>query len=172
MEEIWKDVEGFEGRFRVSNIGRVISINGRCKGEVFMKTTIEKSTGYNQVVLQGCGKRIYERVHTLVAKHFVNGRSEINNCVNHLDGNKLNNHYTNLEWTTMGFNISHAYKMGLINANGEMSSNAKIGEFDVLRIRELAHFKVSRRKILKILQLPINERHVSDIINKVCWKSV
>jgi hypothetical protein len=53
--------------------------------------------------------------HRIVALYFVDGCSDERNIINHIDGNKLNNHYTNLEWCTNSENLKHAWKTGLMN---------------------------------------------------------
>lgn len=69
--------------------------------------------GYRAVSI--FGKSTY--CHRLVAEHFLD--TPTNQCVNHKDGNKLNNHYTNLEWVTFKENSEHASKTGLINRHSE-----------------------------------------------------
>lgn len=101
--EIWKDIEGFDGLYRVSNLGKVFSIrrNKILKGKV-------DRYGYQCVVLWN-GKNNYRTVHRLVASAFV-PKVEGRNVVNHLDCDKLNNNADNLEWTTVKENTIHAYK--------------------------------------------------------------
>lgn len=97
-DEIWKVIED---NYEVSSIGRVKS------GNLLLKL---RKTNYYRIHI---GKRI-ERVHRLVAKAFVeNPNPEIYNIVNHKDGNKYNNHYTNLEWCTHQMNIIHSIETGL-----------------------------------------------------------
>ena len=65
------------------------------------------------------GKRRYLRVHRLVAKYFVyNPKPNEYDIVNHIDGNKINNNYTNLEWCNISENTQHAYDMGLVKDRG------------------------------------------------------
>lgn len=73
-------------------------------------------TGYKRVTLSqfGVPKRVF--VHRLVATHFVDNPNNLN-IVNHLDGDKTNNHYKNLEWTTHKLNLKHALVMGLRDMN-------------------------------------------------------
>ena len=64
-------------------------------------------------------KRRYLRVHRLVAKYYVENPNPLEyDIVNHKDGNKLNNHYTNLEWCDISINTQHAYDSGLIKDRG------------------------------------------------------
>lgn len=64
------------------------------------------------------GKRHY--IHRLVATSFVPGIGGCN-CVNHIDGNKLNNHYSNLEWTTFAGNTKHAWDNGLMRSRRSLN---------------------------------------------------
>jgi hypothetical protein len=115
MVEEWKDIEGFEQFYCVSNIGRVKSLNrvtqdGRhLKGALM--TCSKGKTGYRFVKLRKSGKvQVY--VHRLVAQAFIGVIPEGYN-VNHKDGNKANNCVTNLEIVTCSENTIHAYRTGL-----------------------------------------------------------
>lgn len=99
MEEIWKDIKGYEGKYQVSNLGNVKSLNYKKQG--FQKLlTPEISYGYPLVQLYDKkGNRRRVRIHRLVAEAFVNNPNPDKfNIINHIDENKLNNLYTNLEW--------------------------------------------------------------------------
>lgn len=68
--------------------------------------------GYHRVhLIDDNGKRKAVSVHRLVASHFVRGRSKTKKEVNHIDGNKSNNHYSNLEWCTRKHNMLHARRV-------------------------------------------------------------
>ena len=114
--EDWKDIEGFEGYYTISNWGNVYSctryVNNRLVGGKILKPGID-SDGYKIVTLcDGNAKRKTRTVHRLVAEAFVDNIIG-GNQVNHIDGNKLNNSYTNLEWCDSLHNIRHAIKSGL-----------------------------------------------------------
>lgn len=120
MEEIWKDIDGYEGYYQISNIGRVKSlareskskaVSTQIRAEKVMKNGIT-IWGYPKIVLQLNGKTKTISIHRLVAKHFVS-TIDGKNVVNHIDGNKTNNVFTNLEWVTIGENQKHAYDIGL-----------------------------------------------------------
>ena len=100
--EVWKDIQGFEGLYRVSNTGKVFSV----RRGILLKGKIDRY-GYLAVVLWN-GKNNYRTVHRLVAGAFVPSKDGCN-VVNHLDCNKLNNSADNLEWTTVQGNTKHAY---------------------------------------------------------------
>lgn len=111
--EIWKDIKGFEGRYQVSNTGKVKSLRfGGHNGERLMKLS-EHHSGYLIVQLGKHPSKTYH-VHALVAKTFIppiDGKL----IVNHIDGNKHNNCTDNLEWVTYKENTEHAIKTGLRN---------------------------------------------------------
>lgn len=100
MEEIWKDIEGYEGIYQVSNIGRVKCVqNHKCLNQYTSK-------GYKLVSLRKEGVFKSVSVHRLVAKAFCNGYFE-GAVVNHKDENPLNNNAENLEWCTRSYNATY-----------------------------------------------------------------
>lgn len=102
MEEIWKDVQGFEGRYQVSNMGRVRNSKSL---HIFNPSTYQ---GYKRVTLVNNKKeRKTIHVHRLVAIAFVEGYSD-GLEVNHIDENRHNNVSTNLEWISHAKNVVHA----------------------------------------------------------------
>lgn len=130
--EIWKDVVGFEGLYKVSNYSRVKSLkrtvinsNNNCKmpvKEIILKTTSDKY-GYKFIFLARDSTRKLGRIHRVSATAFI-PNPENKPFVNHIDGNKLNNHISNLEFVTAKENTQHALRTGLIKT-GENRYNAK-----------------------------------------------
>lgn len=130
MEEIWKDIEGYEGLYQVSNMGRVRSIDrviyqehegitySRLMNGRMLKYNNDKQ-GYLLVHLSKNGKRICKKVHRLVAEAFLENKDS-KEYVNHIDGNKQNNVVYNLEWVTPSENNIHAYKTKLSTPNLNM----------------------------------------------------
>lgn len=134
MEEIWKDIEGFEGLYQVSNLGRVKSLERYVyHGDKAMlrKERIRRpydNQGYWNLTINKDGKEYHTTIHQLVAKAFV-PNPDNKPVVNHIDGDKKNNRADNLEWVTVAENARHAIKMGLISAeqcriNGRKSIDA------------------------------------------------
>jgi hypothetical protein len=125
MEE-WKDICDFVGAYQVSNIGRVRSldrlltnskgVSSNVKGRV-LKPQVSGS-GYYFVQL-GVGKA--KQIHRLVALAFLPTTSN-KSQVNHIDGNKLNNHVDNLEWVSCSDNHKHSYE----NLDRKLHSKSKI----------------------------------------------
>jgi len=113
--EIWKDINGFEGYYQISNYGNVRSLD-RFDGIRNKKSQsiipVLKYNGYLQVGLRKNGTRKYLSVHRLVALHFIDN-PENKTQVNHIDCNKQNNHVSNLEWVSSKENLLHARKHGL-----------------------------------------------------------
>jgi len=117
MNEIWKDIVGYEGCYQVSNLGNVKSFISTYNGNRFYPKELilrqYSNKGYLRVALtDSFGKVKYYLVHRLVLTVFL-GYSELD--VNHIDGNKKNNRVENLEWVTKSENQIHAYKTGLQN---------------------------------------------------------
>lgn len=131
--EVFKDIEGFEGLYQISNLGNVKSLKG--VRERILKAN-PNTYGYLQVGLQKDGKRYARTVHRLVAMAFL--PNEYNKPdVNHLDGDKYNNCVDNLEWATEKENVNHAVETGLLNTRGSGSPLAKLTDEDVKYIRKV-----------------------------------
>lgn len=114
MDEIWKDIKGFEGCYQISNKGRVKSlgryVNAKANNKQYIKEKIRKTNnttaGYEYVVLTKTNVRKTLLVHRLVAEAFVEN-PENKTCVNHIDENKSNNSSTNLEWCDYSYNNTY-----------------------------------------------------------------
>ena len=135
MEEIWKEHDNFEnyefsnfGRFRKSDTKRML------KQSVSIDRTNNRKSGYVRRPIKNrhTNKDQNVRIHRIVAELFVENDDPINKVtVNHIDGNKINNHYTNLEWMSVADNNRHAHMTGL-------SDNAtKLNKEKVIIIRNL-----------------------------------
>lgn len=109
-EEDWKDIEGFEGSYQVSNKGNVRRINSlrmKCDIEVhILKPHKCKSNGYLTVALSKNGKRYHKTIHRLVANEFLPNPQNLP-CINHKDETKTNNNVCNLEWCTYKYNANY-----------------------------------------------------------------
>jgi hypothetical protein len=111
-EEIWKPIEGYEGRYQVSSLGRVRSYRKIKKDYVILKNVERKGYYRNYVG----GKMI--STHILVAQAFIENKDN-KPYINHKNGDKMDNRMENLEWCTRSENAHHAYSMGLMKQGQE-----------------------------------------------------
>ena len=119
MEE-WKDIKGFEGLYKVSNYGNIMSVEryvNTCHKDVMrlipnrLLVPHKTKTGYLKVWLYRNGKKKKYSVHRLVAMAFIDN-PENKPCVNHIDNNRENNNVNNLEWCTYKENSQWAEIQG------------------------------------------------------------
>ena len=119
MEEIWRDIEGYEGLYQVSNLGRVKALKKTIIKRIYkynLKERIKKHmpspVGYCMVSLTKNSEERKQTVHRLVACAFI-PNPENKPQVNHINGTKSDNRVENLEWCTSQENNIHAVKTGL-----------------------------------------------------------
>jgi len=178
MQEIWKDVVGFEGLYRVSNLGNVKGMSKswvcgmhgsiRIKPESILKLSID-SNGYNQVWMAKSGKGRHYLVHRLVAKAFL-GNPENKKDVNHKNGKKIDNNLINLEWCTRSENVIHAFKNNLIKPLcGSKHKMSKLKEDDIFKIRELAG-QYTKTELAEMFG--VGRRSINNIVNYKSWTHI
>ena len=139
MEEIWKDIAGYEGRYQISNYGRVLSVQRkenswhgpatRTIPQRILKQS-ENRDGYFIIVLRNNGKKKTFRTNRLVAEAFIPNPNKLP-CVNHKDENRKNNLADNLEWCTPQYNDLYGNrnkKLSLVNCKqvGQYSKNEEL----------------------------------------------
>ena len=118
-QEIFKDIQGYEGKYQVSNKGQVKSIAKN--KDLILKQSSKNKRGYSYPTVDlydKYGKMKTFRVHRLVSETFIPNPYNLP-CVNHKDGDKTNNNVTNLEWCTYSENTKHAYDTNLISPHME-----------------------------------------------------
>lgn len=142
MEEVWEDIKGYEGLYKISNLGRVKSLERwiyNVNRKYLSKEKILKPIkvgNYLGVQLSFKGKSEKFYIHRLVCEHFIikiDGKTN----VNHIDGNKENNVVDNLEWCNQSENNYHAFNNGLINSVGEKHHYAIYSDDEVKELRKL-----------------------------------
>lgn len=169
--EIWKEIEGYNGKYLISNHGRIKSFSQKVRNrfpEGFITLGNIDTTRY-YVFRLGTSKtdRIGIRVHTLVATYFKEKPTNAE-CVNHLDGNRLNNHHSNLEWCTLSENIKHAVRTGLMDLKGEKHPHAKLTESNVIEMRRLRNEEgLIYQEIAN--RFGIERRQASDVVRGINW---
>lgn len=182
LQEIWLPIAGYEGAYEVSNFGNVRSLDRKIetsnrwgqtiarlsKGRI-LKTSPDKD-GYTTVGLFVNGKGSTQRIHKLVAQAFLGDRPK-NFDINHIDGNKANNHISNLEYCTKSQNSKHAFKIGLRQTlKGSKSKTAKLIEADIPKIRERLNAGDSQKEIAK--DYGVNNRTISAIKIGKIWAHI
>lgn len=159
---IWKDIDNFIGLYKINNLGDIFSI----KKNKILK--IDNSIGYSRITLHKHGKSKKFLVHRLLAIAFILN-NENKKCINHKDGNKLNNRLDNLEWCTYTENNQHAIDVGLRAVKlGEESPHHKLNKKTVIEIRHQLDKGLSQRKIAKLFN--ISQSAVQMINVKKTWK--
>lgn len=174
MDEIWETIDGTDEKYSVSNTGFVRSngffANTRGGGKRFVQPRIMKS-GYNGsgYLHVGCGRnKLYRTIHRLVATAFIQNSDNLE-FVNHKDGNKKNNHVSNLEWCTRQQNEDHAFATGLKNSTGSNNAMAKLTDDKVLFI--LTNYsKIPDADICSMFNIHLAT--LQRIVNRKIWKHV
>lgn len=180
--EIWKDVPGYEGRYQVSNIGNVKSLDRGIQyrpneiryriGRVLSFDVHRK--GYLRVCIEG--KKFM--VHRLVSMAFIPNPFNLPE-VNHKDLDKKNNRVENLEWVTSSQNVRHAEALGAFKKNreslrirttGSNHKNAVLNEKLVLKIR--AHYEEIGSIVKTAKHFGLNKGTVDSVLRRKSWKHI
>jgi hypothetical protein len=142
-------------RYEISKNGIIRNLNNKK-----IKSQYVSDSGYYMVTFSYDNKSKPQRVHRLIASTFIENPNNYR-FINHIDGNKLNNSISNLEWCTHSHNMKHAFDTGLINNTGIKNGMSKLTKENVIQIKVMLKngfsqqkiadkFKVSRSCILKI----------------------
>ena len=158
FEIAMKDIVGFEGLYAITNDGRVWSYPKEAHNNLKGKwLSNDKSNRYHQVCLMKDGSKYKRTIHKLVATAFCEGFDD-SLQVNHIDGDKLNNNASNLEWVSASDNRLHAWKTGLQTATEAHKASARkqavarrlFSDVQIREIRILPHFGRTQRKIAEM----------------------
>lgn len=145
--ELIRPVPGYEGRYSVTSHGRVFSHWYRQNHRTVELSQTTHPEGYKRVKFPLGYPGSHIKVHRLVAMAFHPNPNNFDQ-VNHIDGNKGNNHYLNLEWTNNSGNQRHAFDTGLQNdRKGENHNMHKLTEVQVLEIRRLLKAGYKRKAL-------------------------
>ncbi|HFI4796497.1 TPA: NUMOD4 domain-containing protein [Elizabethkingia anophelis] len=139
---IWKPVVGYEEKYHVSEFGLVLNI---LNNKILKQGYNHK--GYPKVTLYEKSKTKTVFVHRIVAFAFIDNPQN-KETVNHKDGNKLNNHFSNLEWNTIEENNKHAIENKLLKIN-ENCNTAKLSNNQVYEILYLISLKTPTSFLVK-----------------------
>jgi len=176
--EIWKDVIGYEGKYQVSNFGRLkceetVRIQPRNGGiRVYPAKIIipfKNNQGYLKAGLRLNNKSSVKFMHRIVCEAFYSNPSK-KEYVNHINGIKSDNHVDNLEWVTPKENSKHAIETGLSKNYGSTHSKSKLTDLEVFKIRELHMEGIKTVDISKIYN--VTPQNIGDIVNRKRWKHI
>ena len=138
MREVFEDLKGYEDSYQISDSGRIFTKRRPIENQIYYGNELVPqltSDGYLKVTLsKNCKSKKYY-LHRLVAIQFLDNLDNLPQ-VNHIDGNKLNNSITNLEWCTKQENQNHAIRTGLMQ-RGQERPSSKLTEQQVLEIYKL-----------------------------------
>lgn len=149
MDEVWKDVVGYEELYQISNLGRIKSFKESLDGKV-LKQTKDKDGYFKIGIRDKFFKRKYFRVHRLVAEAFIPNPNNYD-YVNHKDNNPANNIVSNLEWCTLAYNNKYRFTHGGYSHKGEKSTTAILTNEQVLEIYDLCwHSEKSQSEIARM----------------------
>lgn len=169
--EVWKDIKGYEGLYKISNTGKIKSYHTRGNhqkvGKEHYITPSKTTTGYYKVELMKEHKRRGYKLHRLIALAFI--PNPLNKpYINHIDGNKLNNSLSNLEWCTQKENVNHAYNAGLIPKNAiskeELHNLYMIKRKSISEISAITHVGYNRvKEYMKLYDIKMHIGRKYDI---------
>lgn len=154
IKEEWKDIVGYEGLYRVSNCGRVMSLQMYAAGKFIQRekilTPFSNGNGYYVVHLRKDNKTHVKYVHRLVAEAFL---GNINNKdINHLDFNRSNNHIDNLEICSRKDNIRYSFSFGKYNNIKKYTAEEKVKKNED-KIYEMYNLGIPKTIIAKQLKM-------------------
>lgn len=168
-EEVWKSIDWFtgdesilNGLYKISSFGRVLS----CRSNSILR--FSDARGYRLVILQKSPIKKAIKVHRLVALAFL-PRVPGKDIVNHIDGNKQNNHSENLEWCTLSENTQHSLSLGLQTPlQGTEVGSSKLTEAEVTEI----FMDISTPALELARKYNIELSNIQNILNGTSYRNI
>jgi hypothetical protein len=171
--EVWVDVKQFEGKYKISNLGRVKSlVRTRILVEKIRKQVYRNRYLQINLPIDSTGKfHIPKKVHKLVAQHFViNPHPRKYKVINHKNSDRFDNSAVNLEHCTQAMNVAHSNeKNGLYNS-GEKNKSSKLTDQDAKNI--LKEYKPKKGLIGIARKYKVHKSTILGIINNTAWKHI
>ena len=192
-QEKWKDIQGYEGLYQISNLGRVKSVgNNFNRKEKILKHFLNKN-GYTSVILSKNSKIKRFYLHRLIGIHFIPNTENKPN-INHINGIKSDNKIENLEWVTQKENIKHSIdvlknipsfknvdykKLSQLNHSDEANAKRKLTMSKIEGTKVIVYCKKTGKLIGNFksireasIKLKCDYGNVNRCINGIKYKSV
>lgn len=163
-DEEWRDIEGYEGRYQVSNLGNVKSLNWHNEGyEKLMIPQLDRK-GYLRLILRRDNKGHPNKVHRLVAKAFIDNPNNLPQ-VNHINEDKTDNRVDNLEWTDNITNCNYGSRRERLSKSHKGISS---GDKPCMIVEDNLVFKnqAEAAKYLKVSKSSVSDAYLG--ITKTC----
>ena len=166
--EIFKKIHGYEDLYEISNFGNVKSLRKNKLMSSGWMNRNKEGNAYRFVDLYKKSTKEKKLIHRLVAEHFI--ENPLNKpCINHIDNNPENNHYSNLEWCTHSENMKHAHKNnrlehGTINRLSYSKMILKKSDDDIkskLKERFISSERKNGKKFIEYYCLKCNKINIS-----------
>lgn len=160
MEEFWEDIKGYEGLYKISNLGNIKSFKRYKEGKLLNPKS--DKDGYKEIGIRDInGDRKFKRIHRLVAETFL-PNPENYDYINHKDNNPSNNNINNLEWCSLEYNNKYRFTHGNASHKGSKSPVASINEDIAIKIYILGHSgKYTESEIAKMFST------TRSVVNKI-----
>lgn len=168
-EEIWKEIDGYNGHYLINAIGQIKSKQKNWKN-YRIKTPVLHPQGYYTVVLWLNYKPKLFKIHRLIAQYFIPNPLNLP-AINHKNGIKTDNRIGNLEWCTFQHNVRHMFDNKLTTAIGETHYNSKLKKRDIKWIRENYHPKKMHTGIIS-KKFGITPQCAGRILLRKSWKHI
>ncbi len=169
-DEVWKELSFTDKKYEISNYGRIKSYcydhdNGRI-------VKLGNIKGFFNVSLRVDGKKKSYLVHKLTAEYFVEKTADDQDVVIHLDWNKQNNYYLNLQWVTKveSYKRMHKVLQEARKKAGKVVTSSKLNKQDVAVIKGMLEKGVKQNLIAKMFC--VSEMQVSRIARKENWAEI
>lgn len=149
--------------YKITPEGMIYNATGNCRKHSVCKK------GYAHITLSNKGSKTTYLVHRLVAEQYIPNSYNLSQ-VNHIDGDKLNNCISNLEWVNPSTNIIHSFSTNLSNYSGSKNGRSKLNESDVIQIKQLLSQGIKNKEIAD--KFSISKSVICDIKHKRKWSHI